>query len=154
MQPWDALQRELLPRGFHAAIYAAINCRDHGLFRAALAHGTTRCPCPTCERLCRPRFLALGLTRRPLPVIEACNELMKPPVHAHYVKLTIPTRSKFEREVRRRRLKLDDQESLVNCAPLKAWVEKHRFRAYVPTELLTAWRLSVPEARVPDIALD
>ena len=42
LQPWDALQRELLPRGFHAAVYAAIRCREHGLFRVGLAYGTTR----------------------------------------------------------------------------------------------------------------
>ena len=62
--------------------------------------------------------------------------------------------SKFEREVRRRKLKLDDQKQLVESAALRTWAEKHRFRAYIPTELLAAWRLPVPKARVPDIALD
>ncbi len=155
MESWASLQHELLPRGFHAAVYAAIHCREHGLFRVGLAYGTARHPCPTCNRMCRPRFLALGLTRRPLPVIEQSNGVkLKAPIGATYVKLITPACSKFEREVRRRKLKLDDQKSLLESVPLRTWAEKHRFRAYIPSELLTAWRLPVPEARVPDIALD
>jgi hypothetical protein len=156
MQPWATLQREFVACGFHAAIYATITCREHGPFRAALPYGTTRQPCPTCQRMCRPRFMALGLTRRELPVIEACTGAMRPP-HRPVVRLKPKAKassSKFEREVRRCKLKLDDQKSLVNCAPLKAWVEKHRLRYYVPTELLTAWRLPVTEARIHDIPLD
>ena len=70
MQPWDALQRELLPRGFHAAVYCNVRCQEHGVFRVGLADGTICQSCPTCNRMCQPRFLAHGLTRRPLPVIE------------------------------------------------------------------------------------
>jgi hypothetical protein len=132
MQSWDALQRELLPCGFHAAVYAAIHCREHGLFRVGQAYGTTRHPCPTCNRMWRPRFLALGLTRRPLPVIEQSNGVkLKAPIGATYVRLITPACSKFEREVRRRKLKLDDQKSLLESAPLsseKLTDRKHKLR--------------------------
>ncbi len=151
-----------MPCGFHAAVYGAIHCPEHGLFRVGLAYGTTRCPCPTCQRMCRPRFLALGLTRRPLPVIEQSNGVkLKMPRGASYlyfkIKMFAPARaSKFEREVRRRKLKLDDQKSLLESAPLRTWAERHRFRHYVPSELLEGWHLPVPEARIPndDRALD
>ncbi len=82
---------------------------------------------------------------------------LKAPIGATYVKLSrgiTPACSKFEREVRRHKLNLDDQKSLLESATLRTWAEKHRFRAYIPSELLAAWRLPVPEARVPDIALD
>jgi hypothetical protein len=83
--------------------------------------------------MCRPRFLALGLTRRPLPVIEQSNGVeLKMPRGASYlyfkIKMFAPARaSKFEREVRRRKLNLDDQKSLLESAPLRTWAEKHRF---------------------------
>ena len=150
MQTWDALQRELLPRGFHAAIYAAIHCREHGMFRIGFAIRTTRYPCPTCGSICRPRFLALGLTSRALPVIEQ-SQFLKSPKGMSYFQpkmFSPPTASKFEREVRRRKLKLDDQNSLVNCAPLKMWAAANRFRVYIPEQLLAAWRLPVPESRI------
>ncbi|MGZ4731002.1 MAG: hypothetical protein ACXVZH_02545 [Terriglobales bacterium] len=157
MESWASLQHELLPRGFHAAVFASIRCPEHGLFRLGIAYGITRQPCPTCGNICRPRFLALGLTRRPLPVIEQSNGVkLKAPIGAKYVRLVqvTPAGSKFEREVKRRKLTLDDQESLLASAALRRWAERHRFRHFIPEQLLTAWHLPVPEARVPDIALD
>ncbi len=103
-----------------------------------LAHGTARHPCPTCNRICRFRFLVK----------------LKAPIGATYIKLITPTCSKFEREVRRRKLKLDDQKSLLESRPLRMWAEKHRFRDYIPSELLAAWRLPVPEAKLPNDVVD
>ncbi len=85
VQTWDALQRELLPRGYHAAIYAAIHCRDHGIFRIGIASRTTRYAGPACNQPCRPSFLAHGLTSRALPVIEQSHSL-KAPIGASYFK--------------------------------------------------------------------
>jgi hypothetical protein len=151
MQSWDSLRQDLLKQGYQAAAYASIHCRDHGMFRIGVRNRTARLACPTSGNICRPRFLAHGLTSRALPVIEQ-SRLLKSPKGTSYFKIkmaSLPTASKFECEVRRRKLKLDDQKSLVNCVPLKTWAEKNRFRAYIPTELLSAWRLPVPEARVP-----
>ena len=151
VQSWPQLQRELLPRGFHAAIYAAIHCREHGMFRIGVPNLAARLACPTCGSICRPRFLAIGLTSRALPVIEQ-SQLLKAPKGMSYFRPKLfspPTASRFEREVRRRKLKLDDQNSLVNCAPLKMWAAANRFRVYIPEQLLAAWRLPVTEAAYP-----
>ena len=77
--------------------------------------------------------------------------MLKAPMGRSYFRpkmSSLPTASQFGREVRRRKLKLDDQNSLVNCAPLKLWAKTHRHHNYVPEWLLSAWPMPVFEKDV------
>lgn len=156
MQSWDALQRELLDRGFNAAAFVSFACHDHGRFRAGVAKLDPRFPCPRCGVACRANYLAEGLTRRPLPLIEEQSTEMKAPSGVHelaYVnrvrRIGRPAKlklSKFEMLVSK--WKLTSEEAQIKSRPLRAWAKAHRNHEYVPERLLSKWRLPVFEKNV------
>jgi len=144
MQSWASLRRDLVAQGFQSASFVAFTCREHGTFRAGLTEPPSRYPCPACNQPSRTRYLAPGITRRPLPIIEQSNQFVAPrqirPVRALRIKM-----SAFER--RARRLKLTEAD-YAHSTKLRAWAEANRRDHYVPDALLLKWGMEVYECDV------
>jgi hypothetical protein len=145
MQSWASLRQALAKQGFQSASFVAFTCREHGTFRACIPGHPSRYPCPACNQLLRTRYLAPGITRRSLPVIEQSNRLVAPrqmrPVRALRIKM-----SAFERQARR--LKLTDEADYAHSAKLQAWARANRRSHYVPDALLAQWGMAVYECDV------
>ena len=150
MQSWASLRRDLVQQGYQAVSFLAFTCREHGTFRAGLTEQPSRYPCPACNQPLRTRYLAPGITRRPLPVIEQSSHFAAPAkMYACRPKLKLARTAKlsaFEKQTRK--LNLSDEAAYVHSAKLRAWAEANRRDHYVPDALLLQWGMAVYECDV------